>query len=1038
MPRIFLLSTILFLLSFGVVLAYTGLPVGYRFTKNLPFGIRDASVPYLKLVLEQENCLDAKTVSGTNYYASKTFAAVKCFQNKYKTQISTFAGYTIKGTGLVGIGTRKQLNTLSLTTRAACTSFAYAPWSTCFNGIQTRTITSSIPSGCIGGGPLLSQACGSGGGGGGTVPICTDNDWTSTRTPSTCPSSGQQTKTWTKVGTCSGGVSHPSSEIVTCNYQVPIGDTITLSPHGTPSPTACQSADSTSCINNALRDYKNVHLLAGTYNFNFGGYIKLNSGNTLYGDDTLVNGQNALDGTVSKTILNLPGGSIQSKGESGGIIISNASNVIVRNLTINDNLGLGAGGIMKTGYGISIYTDGSDIHDIKISNNTVTNYPNYGILISTANYPSTSDFLINRVTIENNNINNYGSIGIEIFPRITQAKVQGGARCDTLTITGNKIYSLPADQLKTIAYGYGTGIKVTAFKNVTINNNNISGGFDTKGADTMEGLIDIVMAAQQVSIQNNVLRDAPYGIQIGELACWGENICYPAVVDVTISENTLENIPKGVSIITSSTNNPALPVGRDSSLGHGITVSENVFKNSSIYNNYFHLCGNGSDVRVKHAIIRNNTFNTTSPGAWENNDYIAGCFDSSVISNNTISTSRGRLLPYTDAMTLGGSNNQITNNTIISPYYTGMLVRCVNQGVCLNNTINNNTIRNLQTHTDYYPNTQSNHRPYLLKLQNISSSTVAGNTISSINTTYDSGLILDCASGITTSPSNNFSGNITNNISYVFSQSCEYSPPCASFTYSNWSECNSSGIQSRTVLTSSPTGCTGGDPVLSRICSLVVQYSFENNFQDSSENNINGSNYGASFISGKSGNAIQFNGDDYVDLGNNSILNLSDEITISVFVKPSTYGGYIISKSQECNNEANYNLVLTSSGKIEFSYYDGTGVNNFYVADPDISLNQWTQLVLTYNYKTYSIKIYINGQNATGSWLNDNVPNNSNPVVTTNNLTLGAQLVYYNGGSCSAYSVGQLRSFFKGSIDELKIWSRVLGSSEILGDYNSY
>lgn len=41
---------------------------------------------------------------------------------------------------------------------------------------------------------------------------------------------------------------------------------------------------------------------------------------------------------------------------------------------------------------------------------------------------------------------------------------------------------------------------------------------------------------------------------------------------------------------------------------------------------------------------------------------------------------------------------------------------------------------------------------------------------------------------------------------------------CTSFTYSPWSACSASGTQTRTVLSSSPAGCTGGAPVLSGSC----------------------------------------------------------------------------------------------------------------------------------------------------------------------------------------------------------------------------
>jgi hypothetical protein len=50
-----------------------------------------------------------------------------------------------------------------------------------------------------------------------TTVNCTESNWKFTVSPKTCPSSGKQTKTWTKVGNCSGGVTH-TTETVGCNY----------------------------------------------------------------------------------------------------------------------------------------------------------------------------------------------------------------------------------------------------------------------------------------------------------------------------------------------------------------------------------------------------------------------------------------------------------------------------------------------------------------------------------------------------------------------------------------------------------------------------------------------------------------------------------------------------------------------------------------------------------------------------------------------------------------------------------------------------
>jgi uncharacterized protein (TIGR03382 family) len=56
----------------------------------------------------------------------------------------------------------------------------------------------------------------------------------------------------------------------------------------------------------------------------------------------------------------------------------------------------------------------------------------------------------------------------------------------------------------------------------------------------------------------------------------------------------------------------------------------------------------------------------------------------------------------------------------------------------------------------------------------------------------------------------------------VLSQTCTPPPPapvtCTAFTYSTWGTCSASGTQTRTVLSSSPAGCTGGSPVLTQAC----------------------------------------------------------------------------------------------------------------------------------------------------------------------------------------------------------------------------
>ncbi len=58
----------------------------------------------------------------------------------------------------------------------------------------------------------------------------------------------------------------------------------------------------------------------------------------------------------------------------------------------------------------------------------------------------------------------------------------------------------------------------------------------------------------------------------------------------------------------------------------------------------------------------------------------------------------------------------------------------------------------------------------------------------------------------------------------ILSQPCIFVPPvttCTSFAYSAWGTCQSNNTQTRTVTSSSPAGCTGGTPVLSQACTYV-------------------------------------------------------------------------------------------------------------------------------------------------------------------------------------------------------------------------
>ncbi len=89
---------------------------------------------------------------------------------------------------------------------------------------QTPPSPPSTPGGLDGN--LPSEPCPPG------ETACTESDWSSTLTPATCPSTGQQTRTWTSSRTCACGVTHPSTETVSCTYAATSGSSSSSSSSG--------------------------------------------------------------------------------------------------------------------------------------------------------------------------------------------------------------------------------------------------------------------------------------------------------------------------------------------------------------------------------------------------------------------------------------------------------------------------------------------------------------------------------------------------------------------------------------------------------------------------------------------------------------------------------------------------------------------------------------------------------------------------------------------------------------------------------------
>jgi hypothetical protein len=205
-------------------------------------------------------------------------------------------------------------------------------------------------------------------------------------------------------------------------------------------------------------------------------------------------------------------------------------------------------------------------------------------------------------------------------------------------------------------------------------------------------------------------------------------------------------------------------------------------------------------------------------------------------------------------------------------------------------------------------------------------------------------------------------------------------------------------------------------------CHLVAYYPFNGNANDESGNNNHGIIHGANLVNDRfdqSDKAYFFDGDDYINCGNGSSLQISGDITVTAWVKsPVIANGRVIISKYDLNQDRGW--LLETSPKLThiavpwFSGRDGSGSLHRSGANrgTQIVSHQW--YFLTGQRQGSIWKIYINGE------MNKQFDvGSSGSLVNVQSLIIGAQ----------SDSPGQ--TYFKGVIDDIRIYDYALAISEI-------
>ncbi|MBU1004659.1 MAG: PKD domain-containing protein, partial [Nanoarchaeota archaeon] len=201
---------------------------------------------------------------------------------------------------------------------------------------------------------------------------------------------------------------------------------------------------------------------------------------------------------------------------------------------------------------------------------------------------------------------------------------------------------------------------------------------------------------------------------------------------------------------------------------------------------------------------------------------------------------------------------------------------------------------------------------------------------------------------------------------------------------------------------------------------------------DSSEYHNDGTISGATSADSpiaNGGKALSFDGaNDWVSVGGDeSQFDITyKKLTVSAWIKadtnqPSPDGYYlIIDKSHGAVDNTGWFMQgdLSAGGTVSFGYGDGAVSWPGVPTSMSLLDNTWHHLVGVYN--TTTLKIYVDGI------LDNSVPANSLPLDNDRPVDIGS---HWGGGARQRY--------FKGEIDEIKIWSRALSADEINQEYET-
>jgi hypothetical protein len=175
---------------------------------------------------------------------------------------------------------------------------------------------------------------------------------------------------------------------------------------------------------------------------------------------------------------------------------------------------------------------------------------------------------------------------------------------------------------------------------------------------------------------------------------------------------------------------------------------------------------------------------------------------------------------------------------------------------------------------------------------------------------------------------------------------------------------------------------------------------------------VNGAAWSAS---GHQGAALSFSANGWVNIPDAASLDLTSAMTIEAWVRPTSGTGWRTVMLKEATNALSYALYSANNASRPGTWTSTSGADYFVLGTAAVPTNAWTHLATTYDGAT--LRFFVNG-------------------VQVNSRT-GVPPISPSNGPLRIGGNGVWGEYFRGLIDDVRIYNRALTATEIQTDMNT-